>query len=465
MIGLGRSGAAAAEALLAEGAQVEVLEAGHGPDLARRAERLSGLGARVTLGCDDDLRLLDRADLIVPSPGVAPSNRLIAEALARGVPVWSEVELGWSFARCPVIAVTGTNGKTTTTTLLVEMLREGGRAAMAAGNIGTPLVDVARSVGRGSVGKGSVIVCEVSSFQLALIDSFRPATGIVLNVADDHYDWHADHDDYREAKGRITANQLPDDLLVIRADDPGCEWIAARSSAKIAAFGLEAPETIAEAVGARLGRPVATAAGMVGEQLLVDEMPVINAGDIRLQGRHNIENVLAASLAALAHGALADALPRAVQAFEGLPHRTRLVAEVGGVRYIDDSKATNPHATLRALAGLHDVVLIAGGRSKGMDLSVLAKAQDSLYGLIVMGEASEQLEAVFPGMVWARASGIEEAVAIASSMASPGQTVLLSPACSSLDQYSSYAERGDRFSDAVLELTAAGRPGPPGSAS
>jgi UDP-N-acetylmuramoylalanine--D-glutamate ligase len=451
VLGLGVSGMAAAEALSDEGVAVRAADEGASADLGERTASLESSGVEARLGPVDTRWLLEGADVLVPSPGVPPANPVIGEAQAWGLPVWSEVELGWRFARGPVVAVTGTNGKTTTTSLIAAMLLSAGIEGVAAGNIGTPLCDVARKLP-----PGAVLVCEVSSFQLAFIETFRPRVAVVLNVADDHYDWHMGPGDYLAAKARITECQHASDLLVVRAGDAGCASIAAGSIARLAGFGLGRPDEIRARLSADTGRSPEVIAALDGDVVVVGPEERFPCAEIRVKGPHNIENVFAAATAAFELGAGHEAVARALAAFAGLPHRTTLVAEVNGVRYVDDSKATNPHATLRALAGLREVVLVAGGRSKGMDLSALGDETDRLTGVVVMGEAAGQLESLFGRKVLGRAADVEEAVAIAAAAARPGQTVLLSPACSSLDQYADYAERGKRFARAVLALPGGG---------
>ena len=453
VLGLGRSGASAARLLAAEGVEVRASERDDTPALQALARELAGLGVSVQLGGDHP-ELAAWAEVLVVSPGVPPGNPVIAAALQRGLPVWSEVELAWRFATVPVLAVTGTNGKTTTTSLLAEILGAAGHRAVAAGNIGFPLVDAVRET-RSAPG-GAVIVCEVSSFQLAFTETFRPAIGVVLNVADDHYDWHQGYADYRAAKARIAASQTVDDLLVANTGDAGAWSIAQEARSRPAGFGLGTLESVLAAADG-LTRPLAGAAGIEGGWVTVQgqggPVEVAEIAKIRLTGPHNLENVLAASLAARAWGVDAEVIGRAVAGFEPLAHRTTCIAEINGVRYVDDSKATNPHATLRALQGMQRVVLIAGGRAKGLDLSPLAGESARLLGVIAMGEAIGELEAQFSGLLpFSTAGSVEEAVSVAAGWANPGDVVLLSPACSSLDQYSSYAERGDRFAAAVRAL-------------
>lgn len=455
ILGIGKvTGAAVADALLAEGIDVHLHESF--PSDAHRpvAEEVRGRRGQVTLGelgPEQVEELVDWADVVVPSPGVPPSSPVIAATLRRGKRVISEIELGYGYVRGPVLAVTGTNGKTTTTALLTSMLEHGGVAATSAGNIGRPLVEVARSVA-----EGTALVCEVSSFQLAFIESFRPQVAVVLNVADDHYDWHEGYEDYVAAKARITENQDRGEGLVVRTGEPGCVAIAAQSSAEVLGFGIAPPDEVRAGLQLALGRGVDTVAGVVDDRIVLSspasETDLVKLRDIRLHGLHNVENVMAAALAAVRFGISPQIVGEAASRFESLPHRTELVKVKDGIRYVDDSKATNPHATLRALKGLLDVVLIAGGRAKGLDLSVLEETAPSLSAVIVMGEAAGQLREVFAGIPIQEAANVEEAVHQASTIAGPGATVLLSPACSSLDQYSSYAERGDRFRRAVEAL-------------
>jgi UDP-N-acetylmuramoylalanine--D-glutamate ligase len=448
------TGAAVADALLSSGIQVRIHESF--PSEAHRpsAASATGRGAEVIYGETDPRaieELVDWADLVVPSPGVPPSSPLLAAALARGRRVISEIELGFGYAQGPVLAITGTNGKTTTTSLLAHIFEHAQVPAVAAGNIGNPLVTSAR---RSPV--GTVLISEVSSFQLAFIETFRPQIAIALNVADDHYDWHSGYEDYVAAKARITENQRARDTLVVRVDDPGCLAIAANSAAEILGFGPGSPDEVRAGLQLGLGRGVGTVAGVAGEGIVLEssgsETLLIQRRNIRLQGLHNVENVMAAGLAAYRFGISPEVVGEAVEAFESLPHRTELVMVKDGVRYVDDSKATNPHATLRALNGLEKVVLIAGGRAKGLDLSILTEVAPALSGVVVMGEAASELKEVFAGLPIAEAADVEEAVGHAAAMAAPGGTVLLSPACSSLDQYSSYAERGERFRRAVEAL-------------
>ena len=435
VVGLGISGHAAAVALAGLGARVRVTELSDGPEVERRALELRAIGVEVETG-GHHLGALE-ADLAVVSPGIPPSAPVLEELARRAVPVISELELGAHLARAELIAVTGTNGKTTTTSLIAAMLEAAGIETLAAGNIGLPLTEAA-----GRVGPGGAIVVEASSFQLALTETFHPRVAVILNIAEDHTDWHGSADAYGRAKARITANQGPDDVLVANRADPRVWDIALTSAARVVPFSSE--------------RVPEGGAGPEGGWLVCGGRRVLELAELPLPGRAGLEDAAAACAAACSYGLRADALAATLRAFRPLSHRLEVVARVGGVDYIDDSKATNPHATLAALRGLSQVVLIAGGRSKGIDLSPLRAAVPPVVAAVVIGEAAAELEQVFDGLVpVARAATMDEAVRAAAGLARPGGSVLLSPACASLDMYQSYAERGRDFTRAVRALTGA----------
>ncbi|MGI8774325.1 MAG: UDP-N-acetylmuramoyl-L-alanine--D-glutamate ligase [Actinomycetota bacterium] len=429
VVGLGKSGSSTARALLAAGAAVRVTEGSSSAAILEQADALEKLGAVVETGGHDLAGL--RGDLAVLSPGVplhAPVVRTLVDA---GVPLWSEIELAYRMADCDLLAVTGTNGKTTTTSLLAAMLQEAGIPSAAAGNIGLPLIDVVKDIGP----EGAIAV-EVSSFQLATIRSFHPKVAVVLNVAEDHTDWHGTVEAYAADKARVTINQGASDTLLVNADDEWCMKIAAGSHARVVPFSRErVPEG---GVGVESGR-----LRLYGGSLTaIDELP--------LAGAAGLEDTLAAAGAAEAYGIEHGAIERAIKRFRPLSHRLEEVAAFGGVTYINDSKATNPHATLAAVQGLTGVVLIAGGRSKGIDLAPLREAVPPVVAVVALGEATEEIARVFEGMVPVdRAASMEAAVTLATRRSSSGGSVLLSPGCASLDMYESYAARGEHFARAV----------------
>jgi UDP-N-acetylmuramoylalanine--D-glutamate ligase len=428
--GLGVSGSAAARHLGAEGLEVVAVDddGGEGP-----RTRAADLGIGLVVAPDEDaLRdLAAGVDEVVVSPGVPAGHGVFG--LGPGVRLVGEVELAWRRARVPMVAVTGTNGKTTVTTLIAAMLEASGLRAVAAGNIGAPLLDAV-------AGEAEVVVAEVSSFQLALTDTFRPAVAVWVNFSEDHLDWHRSLADYREAKARVWANSGPGDVVVANAEDPVVLEAAAGPAARgatVVTFGLRAGEYTVE--GERLVGP----GGLVIAAF--EELPRTLP--------HDLANGLCATAAALAAGATPGGCGAALRGFRGLPHRVELVGEAKGVRFYDDSKATTPGAVLAALDGFGSAVLIAGGRNKGLDLSVLRPAAGHLRGVVAIGEAAGEVTAVFTGACpVVEAPSMSAAVGLALSMARPGDAVVLSPACASFDWYDSYGARGDDFARCVAGL-------------
>jgi UDP-N-acetylmuramoylalanine--D-glutamate ligase len=428
--GLGVSGVATAARLLSEGVDVVAVDDDAGERPRRRAAELGidlvSAPDGPTLGA-----LARTVDEIVVSPGVPACHAVFSSD--QTVPVIGEVELAWRRARCPIVAITGTNGKTTVTTLVQAMLEASGRRAVAAGNIGLPLLD---AVG----GDAEVVVAEVSSFQLALTTTFRPLVGAWLNFSADHLDWHATVDDYRDAKARIWANSGPGDVAVVNAEDPVVRAAAEAPRARgasLCSFGRDRGDYTVRA-GALVGPD---GAGVVQVSELSRTMP------------HDVVDALCALATAVGAGASLEGCRRGLLAFRGLPHRVELVGEANGVRFYDDSKATTPGAVLAAVEGCAPAVLIAGGRNKGLDLSVLGSAAPGLRAVVAIGEATEEVAAAFSGLVpVTRAPTMAGAVESAAALAGAGDSVVLSPACASFDWYGSYAERGDDFSRWVRAL-------------
>lgn len=434
VVGVGVSGFSAARALVQLDAKVKVTETARSDDIDQRVEWLRAHGAEVEIGAHD----LDvaGAELAVVSPGVAPSSPIVQSLIAARVEVIGEIELAFRLADCDFLAVTGTNGKTTTTTLLAAMLEEGGVATIAAGNIGLPLIDAVFQVST-----GGVIATEVSSFQLATAPSFRPRVAVLLNVAEDHTDWHGSVADYVAAKARIVANQGSEDHFVFNLEDATVRRISADAPSIRVPFSADRHPDTEPSIGVE-DREVVWA----GESL-------IHVDDLGLPGRAGVEDSIAAAAAALSYGVDRPAVVRALKAFEPLSHRLQVVAEVAGVTYIDDSKATNPHATLAAVRGLKDVVLIAGGRSKGIDLSPMISVVPPVIAVVALGEARHEVASLFEGVVPVDiASSMSDAVGRAASRSVPSGSVLLSPGCASLDMYENYARRGEDFARAVRSL-------------
>ncbi|MFL5799963.1 MAG: UDP-N-acetylmuramoyl-L-alanine--D-glutamate ligase [Actinomycetota bacterium] len=436
VVGLGASGIAAARVLRAEGAEVTVTE-------RRPRERVPGVaeleaeGVRVVAGGHRPDHL-DGATLVVTSPGVAEREPVLVWAADRGLPVWSEIELGARLARVPYVAVTGTNGKSTTTEMVAAAMRAADVRAVACGNIGYPFSLAARE-------DHQALVVEVSSFQLRHHVSFHPRVSVLLNLAPDHLDWHGSFAAYAAAKARVFELQEGSDVHVGNADDAAAAEVSRRAPCAVRWF--------------RLADPRPGEVGYAGGELVLrgDVDVALGRAPGGGAGAGFRADAAAAAAAALAFGLDSTAVRGGLASVEPLPHRGQVVAEAGGVRFVDDSKATNPHATLAALEGMRDAVLIAGGQAKGVDLAPLAAAIPALAGVVAIGEAARQVAAVFDGSVpVATAATIEEAARRAFAMAPPGGSVVLAPACASQDMFRDYAERGERFTAAALELAAAG---------
>jgi len=455
VVGLGITGEAVARRLVADGPVTVVDDRPDSPNFAGRAAGLETLGVTVVGAPSPEqlAGLVSAADLVVPSPGVPEAHPVYGLATEAGVPIYSEIELAGVAAAArglPLVAVTGTNGKTTVTTVIAEMLTAGGQRVLAAGNIGRPLLDAVHD-------DVDVVVAEVSSFQLRFTETFRPRVAVLLNVAEDHLDWHPSFKDYVAAKARIFTNQAGDDLLVFNADDDAVAEVAASAPARSVPFSVHGAR--AKGGSAPPGPPRVPPSDLSGWRfengrlLRPDGSPLMPATELARSGPHDIANALAAAAAAADLGVADDALRAVLASFSGLPHRVTPVGQSGGVTFVDDSKATNPHAALAALAGFDSVVLLAGGRNKGLDLGVLRQEAGRIRAVVAIGEAAGEVEACFTGLRPVRRAGsMAEAVRLGAEMAEPGDTVLLSPACASFDWYSGYAARGDDFARQVEAL-------------
>lgn len=391
---------------------------------------LVGEGIAVVTGRWDP-ELLAGIGLVVASPGVPLRAAPITDALEAGTPVWSEVEFGWRnlaqpVPRSNVVAITGTNGKTTTTEAVAAMLSASGISAAAVGNIGTPVSAVTEDAYQ-------ALALEVSSFQLDLTEDFHPPTAILLNIAPDHLDWHPSYAGYVAAKAKIFANQQPEDLLVYDSDDPGTAPLAARAPGRRhPVSGRERP------VGG--SGPATGFLHLPGIKVPLDSLP---RRDPAL-----LVDLTAAAVAAIDRGARPEAVADVSRRFQPGSHRREVIAESAGLTFVNDSKATNPHAALAAIGSFQSVVLIAGGLDKGLDITPLAAAP-SVRFVVAIGSAAETLvHAAGPGRA-AVADSMEEAVALAVKIARAGDTVLLAPGCASFDMFDDYAARGDAFVSAV----------------
>jgi UDP-N-acetylmuramoylalanine--D-glutamate ligase len=436
--GAARSGLAAAELLARRGADVTLSESR--TDVAE-GERLRSLGVRLELGghLPDTFA---RADLVVLSPGVPPDQPAIQAARDRGIPVIAEIELASRWLKGRVIAITGTKGKSTTTALTGRMLEAAGFKVTVGGNIGAPLsAQVADST------PDSFHVVETSSFQLEQIETFHPWIAVMLNFSPDHLDRHPSVDAYAAAKARIFEKQNATDWAVVNADDPGVLAMARRGRAQLRLFSPQTP----------LEDGTVVEQGWIVDRRLDRAERLVPLSSIHLLGPHLVNDVMAAATVGALAGAAPAAMTAAVDAFRGLEHAMELVADVGGVRFVNDSKATNVESALRSIESFeHGLVPILGGRFKGGDLSLLREPlKQRGKAVIAIGEAKplvrEALEGAIPVY---EVDAFSDAVARAYALAQPSGVVLLAPACASFDMFRDYADRGRQFKDEVKKLTA-----------
>ncbi|HEV8346571.1 MAG TPA: UDP-N-acetylmuramoyl-L-alanine--D-glutamate ligase [Vicinamibacterales bacterium] len=435
--GAARSGIAAAELLARRGAHVTLSEAR--PE-APETEPLRALGVRLELG-GHQVETFTRADLVVLSPGVPPEQPAMQAARDRGVPVIAEIELAFRWLQGRVIAITGTKGKSTTTVLTGRILETAGFKVTVGGNIGAPLsAQVSQST------PDTFHVVEASSFQLEQIDAFHPWIAVMLNFSPDHLDRHPTVEAYASAKGRIFENQEAGDWAVINADDPAVLELARRGRARTRLFSKETP----------LGDGTVIEQGWIVDRRSerVDRLVPLRA--IHLLGPHLVNDVMAAATVGALAGAAPPAMTAAVETFRGLEHAMELVAEVRGVRFVNDSKATNVESALRSIESFeHGLVPIIGGRFKGGDLGLLrAPLKARAKAVVAIGEARPLVREAFEGTVPVHeAESFDEAVARAYALAKPSGVVLLAPACASFDMFRDYAERGRRFKEEVEKLS------------
>jgi UDP-N-acetylmuramoylalanine--D-glutamate ligase len=454
VVGLGRTGLATARFLNQQGARVLVADTADETQLGDSVRKLREMGVALELG-PHRISSFQDADFIVVSPGVCHTIEPIEHAKSRGIPLMGEVELASRFIKEPIVAVTGTNGKTTTTELVGQMLINSGISVFVGGNIGNPLIEY---VGSGQ--KKQIVVAEISSFQLDTIDSFRPKVSVLLNITADHLDRYPDFEAYADSKIRVFNNQQTDDVAVLNGSDP---LIRAKTkgikSQRLFFPSREANEQGAVLNGKRiilnLNKLKRIQSEIQNQKSAFQNQKYLDIAKIHLQGRHNFENACAASLAALAAGATLEGIQKTLDHFKGLAHRLEHVATVNGVHYYNDSKATNVDGVLRALDCFSKpVLLLMGGRDKGSNFHGLQdRIRKHAKELIVMGEAAEPIRSALGQSTPTKvAASMQDAVTTACRDADPGDIVLLSPGCASFDRYGSYAERGDDFRRAVKEI-------------
>jgi UDP-N-acetylmuramoylalanine--D-glutamate ligase len=425
--------------LAGRGARVKVSEVKPAGELEASRKALADIPIEWELG-GHTVPFLKGVDLIVVSPGVSMDIEPLVQARRKGIPVLSEVELAFRFLRRPLVAVTGTNGKTTTTTLIGEMLRASGKSVFVGGNIGNPLIDYV-----GTPQREEWVVAEISSFQLEGIVKFHPAIGVLLNITEDHLDRYSDFQEYIRAKARIFENQGKEDTALLNADDPLTFQFAHRVESQVLLFSAQRPVP----VGSFLEKGAIFYQGMDGRRTRYD------LSRLKIQGAHNLENLMAAIAVGHICGCPPEVLQKVIDEFRGLEHRLEWVRDIDGVGFFNDSKGTNVGAVVKSLMSFQrPIILIAGGRDKGGDYSPLTNLiAERVKGMALIGEARERIGGALGGLTeTVKWNTLEEAVHWAFSQARSGDVVLLSPACSSFDMFENYQERGKRFKAIVKEL-------------
>jgi UDP-N-acetylmuramoylalanine--D-glutamate ligase len=436
VLGLAKSGEAAAKLLHELGANVTVNDQKPFNE-NERAKHLQELGIKVICG-DHPLELLDSdIDFLVKNPGIPYSNPLIKKAQEKKIPVITEVELAYQISEADFIGITGSNGKTTTTTLIFLMLEKGGKKPLIAGNIGTVACEVAKEAK-----KDEIIVTELSSFQLLGINEFKPKIAVLLNIYDAHLDYHGTREEYTKAKGRIFQNQTEEDFCVVNEDDSDVMRLANLHKGKIVPFSMK--------------KQCKDGAYIKDNTIFFKEEPIIDINDIVLKGKHQLENILAAVSVAKLSGVRGDAIREVLTTFTGVKHRLQFVEEVNGRKFYNDSKATNILATQKALSAFdHKVILLAGGLDRGNSFDDLIPYLKNVKSLITFGQTAPKIEEA--GKIAGidcikRVDNVEQAVYAAYDLSEEGDIILLSPACASWDQYKTFEERGDIFIEAVHKL-------------
>jgi UDP-N-acetylmuramoylalanine--D-glutamate ligase len=431
VVGLARTGVATSLFCAGHDAIVTATETRAESELGDAPAKLRLAGVTLELGGHTEKTFLAQ-DLIIPSPGVPADDPFLLLARSKRITVWSEIELAYRFLEGKLIGITGSNGKTTTTTLVHHILKAGAMRAYLAGNVGTPLISEVEKMDA-----GSVAVAELSSFQLELIDKFRPNIGALLNLTPDHLDRHKTMEAYAAAKARIFENQTELDAAILNADDAASVKYAPK---KPQVFWFSRKKQLAHGACLR------------GEEIVIvhdaKEEPVMKAAEIPLAGSHNLENVLAAVIIARLAGVDSATIAKAVKSFAGVEHRLEFVADIRGVRYYNDSKATNVDATLKALDAFPGrILVILGGKDKGSDYTVLQKPlRERAILALLIGAAADKIEKQIAGSVAIeRAGTLERAVEAATLAARSGDVVLLAPACASFDQFENYEQRGRVF--------------------
>lgn len=446
IIGMGKSGLAAAKTLAAAGADITITDTKEAKELAEALQTLAGWQIKIITGGCPEVRP-EQFELVVTSPGVPVWAKPLQQAVKHGIPVFSEIELAYRFAQGPMVAITGTNGKTTTTALIGQMFKDTGRSVSVAGNIGIPLIQEVVQKPR-----SHVFIVEVSSFQLEWVEEFHPQVALITNLAPDHLERHGTMADYLAAKERIFQKQTEKDYTIINYDDLVIRELAKETLGQVIFFSRQ--HKLEKGVFAN-GENIYLRTG-------ADEEVVCSLAELTMPGTHNLENVLGAVAAGWAMGLSPSQMARTLRTFPGVPHRLERVAKIRGVEYINDSKGTNPEAAIKAIeAFAQPLILIAGGSSKGnVDFTAFAQQiNERVQDLILVGETAEEILIAVQETGFARArvvADLEEGIGLAADLARPGDLVLLSPACASFDFFKDFEHRGEVFKNLVLRLESSG---------
>ncbi|MCC6543372.1 MAG: UDP-N-acetylmuramoyl-L-alanine--D-glutamate ligase [Nitrospirae bacterium] len=443
VVGLGKSGIAASRLLLSKGAIVTATDSNPAEKLSDEANGLAAVGVNVEAG-GHRTESFTSSDLIILSPGVSKKIEPLSMARKQGVRIISEIELACRFIDRPLIAITGSNGKSTTTTLIGEILKACGCTVFVGGNLGTPLSDYVLS---GSM--ADWIVAEISSFQLETIEEFRPKISVLLNVSPDHLDRYQSISEYSEAKFRLFENQGKDDAAILNGDEPWSRNVSGRIKCHSVFFSRKR----------KIKKGIYTEDGWIISEINGESFRVCEISRLGIKGVHNLENAMASAAAGILAGCDQNSIETALERFTGLEHRLEFVREIHGVKYINDSKGTNVGAVIKSIESFkYPLLLIAGGRDKGSDFSPLKPLiKERVKRLILIGEARDKIASVVGSVTETSfASSLNEAVSIAHREAVKGDVVLLSPACASFDMFRNFEDRGKQFKEIVWKLTSSG---------
>lgn len=442
IFGAARSGLAAARLLKSKGHDVFLVDEKSEAALQSASAEMAALGVSCRFGAPASEAWLDGMDFLLVSPGVPQTHAIVVAAKKRGIEVTGELEVGFQYAARPLAAITGTNGKSTTTHLTAAIMNAGGWKCRAVGNVGDPICNAVLEPPNSA--QRECLAVEVSSYQLETIKTFHPHAAILMNLTPDHLERHGSMEGYRDMKFRITENQTSDDFMIINADDPWCAPLKDKTRAKVFWFSLE--------------RAVHPGAYLLNNTVwlnIKEKIPLLMRGEIPVPGLHNVQNVLAASLAGAAFDVPAPMIAKAVREFPGVEHRIEFSGKINGIDFVNDSKATNLDSMEKALLSFtRPIILIAGGRDKKSDYTILNKLiKERVKHLVAMGEAEPLIRCAWESIVpTVSASDMRDAVRKAYQCAQPGDVVLLSPGCSSFDAFKDFEERGRVFKKEVQDL-------------